>query len=1153
LFQGGIVVADTAKAAAAESGEYTTEVTASFGDNSASQTITLVFADKLIVTSSSTTLKQIDSSGQFQQASIEAEVAFVDGETESVDVTSKSNFRIENAPNWVAIDVKADQRVLFHRGDATDGGAVTVVALFGSEESTVSVEFSGSVKGFKVDSITFVESLDGPAGSTYEKATAELLLGDGSKFAATKGFLTWSSDSPSVVDVNSETGLVKLLASSSVPVVLTADYLGTKKSVKFTCNAAPTSGVVVGEQTGLPISGSSKSGSSVGVPLSMPKGFSSDSVEISVEWTAEGFSLDSVTAGSALASDGLYFFWSAGKDGTSAVVSAFRLGGLVDDLGCDEEGCTNEYFFLNFKVNNVVANTDYAMSATAGSVTNQVPFRLTPGGRARRAAGNRARQAKAVGVRTRRNAPFKTAGNPVYDFNMDGALNMADFTDAIEAVLADATSSSTFDVNGDGVFNLNDVDFVGRVYAGFYSFVGPVEVAPMELHSCMLKATIALMGIDGPADNTSTHVFFVVSNRDHTKKYVVVEAKPVSEGVFGIEHEHELIASDEAGGISVFITTEDNNGNFPSYLSQPLVASSAGAYDVVLSQETLEIKNTNEKMKTATIPAMTYKPKLTFESKMTTTSCNDESNQCLSEPCVNDGECTNLGPDGYFCKCTSEFTGTNCELDVVIVTPGQSGNGTTGSGSSPELVGCAAEPCLNRGNCTEISGDGNFTCDCAWPWLGSADCGKHICEDKNGGCGANGRCNTNAGADEPLCTCEAGFQGDACDELSAIMVSSTNNNMMASSTIITIAAVIGIFVLVVLPLICVCLCKRNKGMSSEEKRLLNWQGMDSTKGGANGPPAYTAPLAATTFDGTGAHKIASPSAQIAHLKSKMVPAQGQRQPPWQLEFASVKKSKDGATFRVSEDPVNQKRNRYKDIRAYDDTRVFLMNEDNDYINANMVTTSVAGRQFWYVAAQGPTPATTPHFWDMVWEQQSQIIVMVTNDVEAGKVKCDAYWPTEGVEKQYGNLVVSLTRNQGNSDYTIRGIQIRHLITGETRMCWQLHFTSWPDHGVPKDEAIMLAFIDELRSVRAKLIPPSPQAPWPIVVHCSAGIGRTGVVMSLEIALAKLEAGELVEMKEIMRDLRNQRYGMIQKDIQYQFVYSTLIKAMENSELTTSRA
>merc|ERR1711935_235485 len=267
-------------------------------------------------------------------------------------------------------------------------------------------------------------------------------------------------------------------------------------------------------------------------------------------------------------------------------------------------------------------------------------------------------------------------------------------------------------------------------------------------------------------------------------------------------------------------------------------------------------------------------------------------------------------------------------------------------------------------------------------------------------------------------------------------------------------------------------------------------------------------LAATTFVGTGAHKIASPSAQIAHLKSKMVPAQGQRQPPWQLEFASVKKSKDGATFRVSEDPVNQKRNRYKDIRAYDDTRVHLMSEENDYINANMVTTSVAGRQFWYVAAQGPTPATTPHFWDMVWEQQSQIIVMVTNDVEAGKVKCDTYWPTEGVEKQYGNLVVSLTRNQGNSDYTIRGIQIRHLITGETRMCWQLHFTSWPDHGVPKDEAI---------------------------------------------ALAKLEAGELVEMKEIMRDLRNQRYGTIQKDIQYQFVYSTLIKAMENSELTTSRA
>lgn len=1149
MFEGGIVVAGTAKAALVETGKFTTEVTASFGDDNATEAVTIVFADEFAVQTSSSMLKQIDASGKFQKAHVEALVTFLDTSIESVDVTTSSILRIENAPDWVAIDVQEDQRILNHRGDATDGGAITIVASFGPAEATTTVEFSGAIKGVKVDSISFVDSIDGPAG-TYARPTAQLLLDDGSKIAATKGFVTWSSDSPDIVDVNSETGLVKLLSTSSVRVLLTAKYLGTTKSVEFTCNAAPTSGVRLGESTGMPITGKSQSGSKVGVPLSM-QSTSSESVEITVEWDAEGLSLASIAAGSALSSDGLYFTYRIHKSGTSVVISAFRLGGLVGALGCKEESCTDEYFFLNFKVGSVKANVDYTMSATAAGVTNEVPFRLTPGGRARRAVGNKDQQrAASTGVRARREDPFATAGNPVYDFNLDGVLNLADFMGAIEAILADDTSSTAFDANGDGVFNLNDADFFGRVHAGFYSFVGPLQVTPIELHSCALKASIALMGIADPADNTTTHVFFVLS--DGSQVTEVIEAAPVSDGVFGIEHEHEPASA--VGGISVFVSTESADGNFPSYLAQPLIVSSAGTNEVSFKGlPPPEVRNAAGKKKTVTIPDMTYKPKSTFSSKMTTTGCIDESNQCLSEPCENDGDCTNLGPDGYFCECTEGFTGTSCELVDSIVSSGEGPNATTSSGVSPVLAGCAGAPCMNGGNCTDTSTNGNFTCECTWPWMGSDDCGSHVCENMNGGCGANGRCNTNAGKEEPLCTCDAGFQGDACDELSSVLVASSTNNVMATSTIITIAAVVGVFVLIVLPLVCVCLCKRSKGASADEKRLLNWQGMDNTAGGTNGPPAYTSPLAATTFDGTGAHTIVSPATQLAHLKSKMVPAAGQRQPPWQLEFASVKKSKDGATFRVSEDPANQRRNRYKDIRAYDDTRVFLMNDENDYINANMVTTSVAGRQFWYVAAQGPTPMTTPHFWDMVWEQQSQIIVMVTNDVEAGKVKCDAYWPTEGVEKQYGNLVVSLTRKQGNSDYTIRGIQIRNLITNEQRVCWQLHFTSWPDHGVPKDEAIMLAFIDELRSVRAKLMPPSPQAPWPIVVHCSAGIGRTGVVMSLEIALAKLEAGQLVEMKDIMRDLRNQRYGMIQKDIQYQFVYSTLIKAMENSELVSARA
>lgn len=230
-----------------------------------------------------------------------------------------------------------------------------------------------------------------------------------------------------------------------------------------------------------------------------------------------------------------------------------------------------------------------------------------------------------------------------------------------------------------------------------------------------------------------------------------------------------------------------------------------------------------------------------------------------------------------------------------------------------------------------------------------------------------------------------------------------------------------------------------------------------------------------------------------------------------------------------------------------------MNEDNDYINANHITTSVNRKQFWYIASQGPLPTTSGDFWEMTWEQQSLVIVMVTNDVEQGRVKCARYWPdNEGSSKTMGSYSVKLELARANDAYTMRRLQVSNNTTGEVRMICQLQYTTWPDHGVPKDESYILAFIDELRSVRAKLMNNSATASWPIVVHCSAGIGRTGVVMALEIGLAKIEAGELVDLKKILTELREQRYGLIQTPVQYRFVYSTLAQAMKNSELVTGR-
>jgi protein tyrosine phosphatase len=282
--------------------------------------------------------------------------------------------------------------------------------------------------------------------------------------------------------------------------------------------------------------------------------------------------------------------------------------------------------------------------------------------------------------------------------------------------------------------------------------------------------------------------------------------------------------------------------------------------------------------------------------------------------------------------------------------------------------------------------------------------------------------------------------------------------------------------------------------------------------------------------------------QLSHLQKKLKDAAS--------DFQAVPKYPEGKTFRVSDDPTNKDRNRYRDIQTYDDTRVFLMDDENDYINANNVVIPVAGRQFWYIAAQGPNPTTIPHFWNMIWEQQSLIIVMLTGCTESGVTKCEQYWPEkQGQTQQYGQRSVTLLKLRMNDSFVLRGLQVTDLETQESRLVWQLHYTAWPDHGVPESESAMLEFVDELRAVRAKYIPPnSPTAPWPIVVHCSAGIGRTGVLMALEIALAKIEAGESVDMTQIISDLREQRFGLIQRPEQYSFVSSCLISALQNSNV-----
>jgi len=267
---------------------------------------------------------------------------------------------------------------------------------------------------------------------------------------------------------------------------------------------------------------------------------------------------------------------------------------------------------------------------------------------------------------------------------------------------------------------------------------------------------------------------------------------------------------------------------------------------------------------------------------------------------------------------------------------------------------------------------------------------------------------------------------------------------------------------------------------------------------------------------------------------------------YKSEYDNAPKRKASATFSASQKDTNLHKNRYRDILPYDDTRVHLLNGEEDYINANHVAIRVGKQQFWYIASQGPLASTVPDFWQMVWENQARVIGMVSAEVEKGVLKCNPYWPSrEGPEgtMTYGNLEVTLSRSISNEAYTIRGLSVKYIPTGEKRAVWQLQYTGWPDHGVPSDPRYFLAFLDELHNIRLRVSAGNTSV-IPTVIHCSAGIGRTGVLILVEIALARLSAGLKPNLGETLKEIREQRPAMVQTVEQYKFAYEAVIAAMQ---------
>uniref|UniRef100_A0A3Q3KAI6 protein-tyrosine-phosphatase n=1 Tax=Monopterus albus TaxID=43700 RepID=A0A3Q3KAI6_MONAL len=256
------------------------------------------------------------------------------------------------------------------------------------------------------------------------------------------------------------------------------------------------------------------------------------------------------------------------------------------------------------------------------------------------------------------------------------------------------------------------------------------------------------------------------------------------------------------------------------------------------------------------------------------------------------------------------------------------------------------------------------------------------------------------------------------------------------------------------------------------------------------------------------------------------------------EFNSLPCYYRHGSFEEASREHNREKNRYPNILPYDHSRVVLSHLDghlcSDYINASYIDGYKEKNKF--IAAQGPKLETVADFWRMIWEQKTATIVMLTNLKERKEEKCYQYWPEKGC-RMYGNVRVALEDFTVLVDYTIRKLCVQYQGSDgprAPRLVTQLHFTSWPDFGVPFSPIGMLKFLKKVKAV-------NPSFAGPIIVHCSAGVGRTGTFIVIDSMIDMMHMEQRVDVFGFVSRIREQRCQLIQTDMQYSFIYQALLE------------
>nr|XP_040041190.1 receptor-type tyrosine-protein phosphatase S isoform X12 [Gasterosteus aculeatus aculeatus] len=258
----------------------------------------------------------------------------------------------------------------------------------------------------------------------------------------------------------------------------------------------------------------------------------------------------------------------------------------------------------------------------------------------------------------------------------------------------------------------------------------------------------------------------------------------------------------------------------------------------------------------------------------------------------------------------------------------------------------------------------------------------------------------------------------------------------------------------------------------------------------------------------------------------------------ELEFKRLANSKAHTSRFISANlPCNKFKNRLVNIMPYETTRVCLQPirglEGSDYINSSFI--DGYRQQKAYIATQGPLAETTEDFWRMLWENNSTIVVMLTKLREMGREKCHQYWPAER-SARYQYFVVDPMAEYNMPQYILREFKVTDARDGQSRTVRQFQFTDWPEQGVPKSGEGFIDFIGQVHKTKEQF-----GQDGPISVHCSAGVGRTGVFITLSIVLERMRYEGVVDIFQTVKMLRTQRPAMVQTEDEYQFCYHAALE------------